>query len=65
MPTVHFYKQFIYNMIMLSSNFESSSQLLFFQIFEIKLESSVVEQLNVPKMIDKYPSICFGRYKRQ
>lgn len=30
-----------------------------FQIFEVKLESSVVEQLNVPKMIDKYPQITF------
>lgn len=57
--TVHFDKEFIYNVIVLLTNFESSSQLLNFQIFEIKLESSVVEQLNVPKMIDKYPSIWF------
>ncbi|XP_067044034.1 DNA-dependent protein kinase catalytic subunit-like isoform X2 [Acropora muricata] len=28
------------------------------QIFEVKLEPSVVEQLNVPKMIDKYFSAC-------
>lgn len=26
-----------------------------FQILEIKLESSVVDRLNVPGMIDKYP----------
>lgn len=65
MSTVHFYKQFIYNMIMLLSNFEAHPNSFFFQIFEIKLESSVVEQLNVPKMIDKYPSICFVSYKRQ
>lgn len=57
--TVHFDKEFIYNVIVLLTNFESSSQLLNFQIFEIKLESSVVEQLNVPMMIDKYPSIWF------
>lgn len=26
-----------------------------FQLLEIKLESSVVENLNIPRMIDKYP----------
>ena len=30
-----------------------------FQILEIKLESSVIDRLNVPGMIDKYPSRFF------
>lgn len=32
--------------------------ILLSQILEIELESSVVEKLNVPRMIDKYPFHC-------
>lgn len=41
------------------SIFSCWSLIFAFQIFEVKLEPSVVEQLNVPKMIDKYPQITF------